>query len=168
VDRLRDFLRPLLMDVDGVSRLPDADRVAAIAKQFHTPQDPRAFELLLLFRALGNWLEKVGNLTRVVLAVGVPENELRAVAQSIRRLEAPVTPDERAVAAAVLIDESGARGLAQRFAHARREGQSVEDVVREALNDSWIPEWVPPAARPVLEARIDARRAFCAAVLDES
>ena len=47
------------------------------------------------------------------------------------------------VAAAILIDRSGVRGLAQRFASARREGHSVVDVVREALADSWVPEWVP-------------------------
>ena len=45
-------------------------------------------------------LEKVGNLSRTVLAVGIAENELRRTAASIVRLDEPVTEGERAVAAA--------------------------------------------------------------------
>jgi hypothetical protein len=165
--RLESFLRPLYQDLDGVSRFEEIERIAAIARRIH-PAGDREFELLLLFHGLGKWLDKVGNLTRTVLSVGgLDESELRRTALSIRRLAAPETDAERAVAAAVLIDQSGVRGLAQRFASARREGHSVVDVVREALADSWIPDWVPAAARPMLEARLDARVAFCRAILDE-
>jgi hypothetical protein len=165
--RLESFLKPLYQDLDGVSRFEDVERIGAIAQTIYDSPD-RDFELLLLFHALGKWLDKVGNLTRTVLAVGgLDDAELRRTAASIRRLDAPVTDAERAVAAAVLIDRSGVRGLAQRFAAARREGHSVLDVVREALAESWVPEWVPAAARPMLEARLDARCLFCRAILDE-
>ena len=165
--RLESFLRPLYQDLDGVSRVEEMERIGTIARRIH-PTGDRDFELLLLFHGLGKWLDKVGNLTRTALAVGdLDESELRRTAVSIRRLAAPETGSERAVAAAVLIDESGVRGLAQRFASARREGHSVVDVVREALADSGIPDWIPAAARPMLEARLDARIAFCRAILDE-
>jgi hypothetical protein len=165
--RLESFLRPLYQDLDGVSRVEEMERIAAIARRIH-PTGDRDFELLLLFHGLGKWLDKVGNLTRTALAVGgLDESELRRTAVSIRRLAAPETDSERAVAAAVLIDQSGVRGLAQRFASARREGHSVVDVVREALADSWAPDWLPATARPMLEARQDRRRDFCAAVLEE-
>lgn len=169
-DALDAFLRPLYQGVDGVSRLDELDRIARIARRLHQPPavEARSFELLLRFHLLGNWLEKVGNLSRVALAVpSVTETELRRTAFSIRRLDAPVTEAERAVAAAVLIDGAGVRGMAERLARARREGMSLMDVLREALADAWIPEWLPPAARPWLERRHEARRAFCRAVLDE-
>ncbi len=165
--RLEAFLRPLYQALDGVSRFDEVERVERIARAIH-PGEDRELELLLLFRGLGRWLEKVGNISRTVLVVGsITETELLGVAESIRRLDAPVSDGERAAAAAALIDQSGVRGLAFRFASARREGQSILDVVRDTLADSWIPDWVPANARKWLEKRMDARRDFCRSVLDE-
>lgn len=165
--RLESFLRPLYQDLDGVSRFDEVERIAAIARRIHAGAG-RDFELLLLFHGLGKWLDKVGNLTRTVLAVGgLEESELRRTAASIRRLKHPESDAERAVAAAMLIDQSGVLGLARRLATARREGHSVADVVREALADAWVPDWVPENARPMLEERLERRRDFCAAVMDE-
>ena len=167
--RLEDYLLPLYQDVDGVSRFGDVQRIAAIARRIHQPADPAAFELLLLFHGLGSWLQKVGNLSRTVLAVeGVTEAELRRTAASVRRLDNPESDDERAVATAILIDRAGVRGLAQRFAAARREGQSAQDVVRDELANAWIPQWVPENARPWLERRIERKRTFCAEILAEN
>lgn len=169
--KLENFLRPLYQDVDGVSRFGEIERVARIARTLHEPatdDERRAFELLLLLRGLGKWLEKVGNLSRTLLAVdGLMERELRAAATSIRRLDAPVTDAERAVAAAVLIDNTGVRGLAERFTRARREGQSLTEVVHEALADAWLPEWMPARGHALLEARYERRREMCRAILDE-
>jgi hypothetical protein len=169
--KLDDFLRPLYQDVDGVSRFGEIERVARIARSLYEPasdDDRRAFELLLLFHGLGKWLEKVGNLSRTLLAVdGLTEQDLRRTAASIRRLDAPVTDAERALAAAVLIDRAGVHGLAERFTRARREGQSLMDVVREALADAWVPEWMPHRGRAMLGARHEARREMCRKILEE-
>jgi hypothetical protein len=165
--RLESFLKPLFQDLDGVSRFDEHERIAQIARTIHGKHD-RDLELLLLFHGLGRWLDKIGNLSRTLLAVpGLDESELRRTAASIRRLETPQSDAERSVAAAILIDRSGVHGLARRFAAARREGHDIADVVREALADSWVPEWTPDAARPLLEARFEARRAVCAAILEE-
>ncbi|HSP15755.1 MAG TPA: hypothetical protein VLV78_13500 [Thermoanaerobaculia bacterium] len=165
--RLESFLKPLFQDLDGVSRVEDVERIARIARVIHG-RDDRDLELLLLFHALARWLDKVGNLSRTLLAVpGLSEEELRRAAASIRRLDTPSTDVERSVAAAILIDRSGVHGLAQRFAAGRREGHTVLDVVREALADSWVPEWVPVKARPLLEERLESRRNVCAALLEE-
>lgn len=167
---LQSFLRPLYQDLDGVSRFDDVERVAAIARRLYTPAtegDTRAFELLLLFHGLGRWLEKVGNLSRAVLTTGLPENELRAVAASIRRLDDPSTDAERAVAAALLIDGAGVRGFAERLSRSRREGNSVQDVVRNALAEAIVPDWVPSSAREWLAKRHEARREFCRRILAE-
>ena len=63
----------------------------------------RAFEFSLLFHGLGRWLEKMGNLSRTALAVGLSEQELRQTAASIQRLDAPAGDAERALASAVLV-----------------------------------------------------------------
>ena len=166
-DSLRAFLAPLYQDLDGISRLEEIDRISAIARRLHDPDDPRTFELLLLFHGLGNWLEKVGNRSRTALATGISEAELRALSASIRRLDDPQSDAERAVAAAVLIDSAGVRGLADRFARARREGQTMMDVVREVLAESWIPAWMPERGRAWLERRHEARREVCRRLLME-
>lgn len=166
--RLEAFLKPLYQDVDGVSRWEEVERVIRIARRLHKAQYDRSFELLLLFQGLGRWLEKVGNISRTVLAVGgITKEELRQTAASIRRLDAPAADAERTVAAALLIDGSGVRGLGQRLAAARREGRSLQDVVRDALAEGWVPQWMPESARPWLERRLEARRKVCMAILDE-
>lgn len=168
--RLEVFLRPLYQDLDGVSRLDEVERIAGIAHRLHTPSpaDARAFELLLLFHRLGKWLDKVGNTSRTVLGVaGLGEAELRRTAASIARLSAPVTDAERAVAAAVLIDEAGVRGLTEHFTRARREGNSLMDVLRGALSDVAVPEWLPPRAGQWLQERREARRGVCRRLLEE-
>jgi hypothetical protein len=164
--RLESFLRPLYQDLDGVSRFEQIERVASIARHLY-PEDDRAFELLLLFHGLGRWLEKVGNLSRAVLTIGVAEGELRATAASIRRLDEPSTEAERAVAAALLIDASGLRGFAERLARSRREGSTVLDVVRNAVADVIEPAWLPDAARALLRSRRESRREMCRRILAE-
>ncbi len=167
MDVLRAFVAPLYQDLDGVSRLGEIDRIASIACHLH-PGGDRAFELLLLLHGLGKWLEKIGNLSRMALATGIAEEELRAAMGAIRRLDDPRTDAERALAAAILIDGAGVRGLAERFTRARREGQSLMDVVRDALADSWVPDWMPEAGRAMLEERHAARRETCRKILAES
>lgn len=169
--RLLDFIRPLLQDLDGVSRLDEVERVSRIARRLYTPPSPadaRAFELLLLFHRLGNWLGKVGNLTRTALATGVGEAELHRLLAQVRRLhDVPQSDAEYAAAAAILIDAAGVRGLAERLARARREGMSVEDVARDELREPEIPQWFPAEGRVMLMERNEARRKVCRAILEE-
>lgn len=168
---LEAFLRPFYQDLDGASRFDEVERIAKIARRIYEPAnaaDARSFELLVLFHRLGPWLEKVGNLSRTLLTVkGVSEEELRRTAGSIRRLDEPVTEAERAVAAAILIDSAGVRGLTELFARAKREGSSLMDVLRAALSDLYVPEWIPEVAEEWLHARREARRETCRRVLEE-
>ena len=166
--RLESFVKPLYQDLDGASRFDEIERIRRIARTIHRPAAPRDFELLLLLHGLGKWLEKMGNASRTALAVpGISESELRSVAASARRLDEPKTDMEKAVAAAILIDRAGVRGLAMRFSSARREGQTLLDVVRDALAESIYPQWLPDSARDLLERRFEARRRVCQALLDE-
>jgi hypothetical protein len=169
--QLEAFLRPFYQDLDGASRFDEVERLAKIARRLYkpaAPRDTRAFELLLLFHRLGSWLEKVGNVSRTTLAVdGLHEEELRATAASIRRLEEPVTDAERAVAAALLIDGAGVRGLTELFARAKREGNSLMDVLRAALSDVRVPAWLPDGAEEWLRKRREAQREVCKRVLEE-
>ncbi|HEV8433295.1 MAG TPA: hypothetical protein VGR95_07775 [Thermoanaerobaculia bacterium] len=167
VDELQRFLQPLFLDLDGVSRLDDAERIARIAYQLH-PERTRPLELLLAFHLLGHWLEKVGNASRTALNTGISEAELRKTAASIRRLDAPLTDEERAVASAILIDGAGPRGLAEKLARGRREGRTVADTAREALADTHVPDWMSEEAREMLLRRRASRDTFAQAILDES
>ena len=168
---LATFLRPLYQDLDGVSRQDEVERLAKIARRLYTPataEEARAFELLLAFHKLDKWLDKVGNISRTVLAVSdVSEVELRRTAASIKRLENPASDAERAVAAAILIDGAGVRGLAEHFARARREGSSQMDVLRNVLSDVFVPDWLPESALEWLHARREARREVCKRLLEE-
>jgi hypothetical protein len=163
---VQKFLRPLYQDLDGVSRAGDAERIARIARTLH-PRQSASLELLLAFHLLGTWLDKVGNLSRTALNTGISEAELRKTAASIRRLGTPLTEEERAVAAAILIDSAGVRGLAEKFARSRREGHSVADVAREALSERGVPEWMSGEAKEMLEQRRAQRDLFARAVLEE-
>jgi hypothetical protein len=168
---VNDFVRPLYQDLDGVSRFDEIHRIARIARRLYHPpnaRDERAFELLLLFHGLAKWLEKVGNISRTALAVpDLSEDDLRRTAAAASRLSDPQSDLERAVAAAILIDGAGVRGLAQSIAAARREGHTLTDVIREAVADCWIPDWLPASARPLLEKRFETRKRFCEALLEE-
>jgi hypothetical protein len=167
--RVVAFLQPLYQDLDGGSRFADIERVASISRRLHTPpeNDARAFELLLLFHGLGRWIEKIGNRSRAVLVTGLSDSELRTLASSIRQLDDPSNDAERAIAAAILIDSAGVRGLAERLSRSRREGSSVMDVVRDVLADAIVPEWIPESARKWLAARHEARREVCRRILQE-
>lgn len=169
--RIETFLLPYYQDLDGASRFDEVERIAKIARRLHSPASPeaeRAFELLLLFHRLGRWLEKVGNLSRTLLGVsGLTDAELRQTAMSIRRLDEPVSDAERATAAAVILDSAGVRGLTELFARARREGNSLMDVLRASLADVDVPEWLPPRAEEWLHARREARRDVCRRLLVE-
>ena len=162
---LEAFLRPLYQDLDGASRFDAVERVAAIARRLHEPT--RELELLLLFQGLGSWLEKVGNLSRTALVTGLDESDLRRIAASVKRLDAPVTEEERAVAAAIAIDNAGVRGLAERLARSRREGSSVSDVAHEELRHRDLPSWMPLQAVVWLAERVAARRRVCEEILAE-
>jgi hypothetical protein len=167
--RLIAFLQPLYQDLDGVSRFEEIERVASIARRLYSPAEleARAFELLLLFHGLGKWFEKLGNRSRAMLVTGLSDDELRALAGSIRRLDEPASDAERALASAIVIDSAGVRGLASRLSRARREGSSIMDVVRDALADVIVPEWMPAQGRTWLAARYEARREVCARILRE-
>lgn len=168
--RVESFLRPLHQDLDGASTMGEVERISAIARRLHTPptEEARPFELLLLFHRLGRWLDRVGNISRTTLAVeGLTELELRRTAASIRRLGAPESAAERAVAAALLIDGAGVRGLTEHVASARREGNSLMDVIRTAVSDVAVPDWLPAGAEAWLRRRREARREVCRMLLEE-
>jgi hypothetical protein len=78
-----------------------------------------------------------------------------------------VTDAERAVAAAIIIDGAGVRGLTEQFGRARREGNSLMDVLRASLSDVAVPEWLPSHAEEWLHARREARRDVCRKLLEE-
>lgn len=168
-EQLESFLRPLYQELDGASRMDEVERIGTIARRLRSnSSEDRHFELLVLFHRLGRWLEKLGNLSRATLVVpGLSEEELRRVAQSIRRLDTPQSDAERAVAAAILIDGAGVRGLAEQISRSRREGSSLMDVLRAALSDVFEPEWLPPQAAAWLRQRRETRRSFCRALLEE-
>ena len=126
----------------------------------------RELELLIVFSGLVKWLEKPRNVSRILLTRHVAEGELREAIESLHRLDQPETGAECAVAAAMLIDSAGVRGLAERFAHARREGLAIEEVAREEPPE--IPPWMDTLARTMMLERMERRKAFCRAMIEET
>lgn len=130
LQRLQQLVTPLYQDLDGASRLDQVNRVSRIARRLYQPPDQPArqqFELLLLFQGLGSWLDRVGSISRVMLAAGpsLAEQDLRGVGRSLQPLGNPSTDAERALAAARLIDQAGLGGLAERIVSARSEKATV-------------------------------------------
>lgn len=159
---LESFLKPLYQDLDGVSRLDDVERIGAIARRLTEPS--RELDLLILFHPLHGWLDKVGNLSRTVLACDVTEAELRATAASLKRLDNPITEAERALASALAIDLAGIYGLARELARARREGRTIEEVAKETVKP---PDWMNGEARRLFEERAAKRTEMCHELLRE-
>jgi hypothetical protein len=166
MDSIERFVRPLYQDLDGVTRFDAVERVATIARRLAPPS--RELDLLLLFHGLGPWLGRVGNRSRTTLATGLTEAELKSIDASIRRLVAPISVVERAVAAALAIDGAGVRGLAERLGRARREGMSIEDVARAGLAHEEVPSWMPLQAVVWMNERIAARQEVCRKILEEA
>lgn len=166
------FVRPLYQDLDGRSRWTDVVRVSTLARMLHHPgrDEERQMEILLLFHELGPWLGRLGNLSRTVLgaAGAIGEGELRRAAESLKRLDRPVSAIERALAGAILIDQAGTLGLMERLARVRREGCSPLELVRDvAASSPEIPDWLSEPGRAMLEHRHTERRVFCQRILTE-
>lgn len=167
------FVKPLYLDLDGVSHFDEVDRVSTIARRLYQPSTPaeeRTFELLLLFHGLGKWLARMGNRSRTILASNgnLSDNDIRSLIDSINRIEAPESDAERALATALMIESAGARGLAIRLAKARREGLATGDVARAELAESSLPRF-PLEDRAVawLELRQARRLRIAREILDE-
>ncbi|MEO8035236.1 MAG: hypothetical protein ABI837_12445 [Acidobacteriota bacterium] len=166
--KIEMFLRPQYLDLDGGTRFEDVQRIGRIARRLTPPT--RDLELLILFHGLGTWLEKIGNLSRAVLTLSdaLTEVELRRTSASIRRLDSPVTDSERAVAAAIIIDKAGVRGIAERLARSRREGVTPADVARASLLPMEVPAWLPLQAVLWINERQRMRQEMCQRILDEA
>lgn len=170
---LISFVRPLYQDLDGRSRFEDTERVASIARLLHTPSsesERREMELLLVFEGLGDWLKKLGNVSRTLLALGdvLHPGELRKVTESLARLELPQSSSEIALAAARIIDGSGVRALVQRTSVARREGSTPDSVVMEVAEEAMVvPDWMPAKAKAMVSERFAKRLDVCRAILAE-
>jgi hypothetical protein len=164
---LEMFLRPLYQDLDGGTRFDDVRRIGELARRLTAPT--RDLELLILFHGLGHWLEKLGNLSRTLLTLPevVTELDLRRTAASIRRLESPESEAERAVAAAIAVDQAGLRGFAERMARSRREGSTPADVARASLLPTTIASWMPLQAVVWINERQRARQEVSQRILDE-
>lgn len=163
-DQLFRLVHPLYQDLDGHSRMEEVERISHIARKLFanpSPEEARELELLLLFQNLGGWLEKLGNRSRIVLALegAVSDEELRRTVGSVRRLEQPVSRIEQTVAAAREIDASGVRGLAERLIRGRREGNTPREVMEEIVREEPVlPDWLPERALSWVHARHEQRR----------
>ncbi|HUP65521.1 MAG TPA: hypothetical protein VM557_09585 [Thermoanaerobaculia bacterium] len=169
--RLEAFLRPLYQDLDGVSRFEDVDRIEALARGVAGNGELGVhLELLVLFHRLGGWLARMGNASRVVLAAGgvLQKDVVAQTSDSLAHLDAPRNEAERVIAAALLIDSAGVRGVVSRLAHARRDGQSMSGAAAEFLSEKIeAPEWMNERARELLRLRTEAARSFAQQVIDE-
>lgn len=171
--RLIAFVKPLYLDLDGASHFDDVERVSTIARRLYKPStlsETQTFELLLLFQGLGKWLGKMGNRSRTVLASNgaLGDKELQRLIDSLKRLESPEGPAERALASAIMIESSGVRGLAIRLGKARREGLSAGDVARGEIEERTHAAFpLEPRAAAWLEARHVRRSRVAREILEE-
>ncbi|HVT45591.1 MAG TPA: hypothetical protein VMT00_14520 [Thermoanaerobaculia bacterium] len=167
------WVKPLYLDLDGVSRFDEVERLSTIARRLHRPAstgEALELDLLLLFSGLASWLSRVGNLSRTALALRgvVSEDDLRRLAARLKDPGEPATAAERAVAAARLVDRSGLRALLERLSRARREGSSLREILEDTLAmTEELPAWLPDQAAAWVASRQERTKSVCRALLDE-
>ena len=166
------FVRPLLQELDGHSRLPELERVRTIAERLLTEErgdDRLDRELFFHLYPLRAWLRKSGNRSRMTLALRevATEQQLIDVERSIGRIEDPQTPLEIALASALRIDEAGLRGSAQQISFSRREGLSLDEAITRLSESEETPAWMTARARDWLNVRKHSRALFVSQVRAE-
>ncbi len=153
--------------------MDEVERIEAISRRLFKPEpeeETPLLEILILFSGLRKWLERIGNFSRTTLALQgvVDEATLGRTLRSLRRLDAPVTAEEIALASALRIDDTGVHGLARKMARAKREGGSPAEVARAILDEEpSVPDWMSEEAAEWLSRREKQEKELCKQLLTE-
>jgi hypothetical protein len=126
--RIREYVRPLAVGLDGMTNYGDVERVVSAAEAVAegTPGvDRDLLFLLAVFSGQERWVARLGHRSRTGLflaSVGVPRATVRALFRGLARFEsAPTGPEEEAVHDARCLEAMGAYGVARGLGDAYRE-----------------------------------------------
>jgi hypothetical protein len=126
--RIRDYVRPLAVGLDGVTNYGDVERMvsAAEAVAAYLPDvDSDLLFLLAVFSGQERWVARMGHRSRTqtfLASLGIAPATIRALLRALGRYDSsPDTPEEEAVHDAVRLEAMGAYGVARALADAYRE-----------------------------------------------
>ncbi|HTR02795.1 MAG TPA: hypothetical protein VMN82_06325 [Thermoanaerobaculia bacterium] len=126
--RIRDYVRPLAVGLDGVTNYGDVERMVSAAETVAAGLpgvDPDLLFLLAVFSGQERWVSRLGHRSRTeafLESLGVPRSRVRALFRGLKRFEAaPESPEEEAVHDAVRLEAMGAYGVARELGDAYRE-----------------------------------------------
>src|SRR5262245_33852456 len=126
--RVREYVRPLAVGLDGMTNYGDVERMVSAAEAVAegAPRvDRDLLFLLAVFSGQERWVSRLGHRSRTELflaSLGVPRSTVRALVRGLARLaSSPVGSEEEAVHDARRLEEMGAYGVARGLGDAYRE-----------------------------------------------
>lgn len=144
--RVREYVRPLAVGLDGMTNYGDVERMvsAADAVANGTAGIDRDFLFLLaVFSGQERWVSRMGHRSRTEIflaSLGVPRTTIRALFRGLERFEtAPVTAEEEAVHDALRLEAMGAYGVARGLGDAYRERLDILEMADAIEKEAAIP-----------------------------
>jgi len=171
--RIRDYVRPLAVGLDGVTNYGDVERMvsAAEAVAADLPEiDRELLFLLAVFSGQERWVSRLGHRSRTeafLESLGVPRSRVRALFRGLKRFDsAPACPEEEAVHDAVRLEAMGAYGVARGLADAYRERLDILEMAA-ALETAADAPLRTPGGEKLAESRRALMRDFARGLREE-
>ena len=133
--RLREYVKPLAVGVDGATYFGDVERTIAAAEllaQGRADLDADLLYLLALFSGQERWVARMGHRSRTEIflsSLSVEPRRIQALFRGLARLERePRSPEEELVHDAVLLEGLGASGIVRSLLEGYRDRLDFEEM----------------------------------------
>ena len=166
--RIREYVKPLAVGLDGVAYFGDVERAVAAAERIAADRENLDRDLLFLlavFSGQEKWVSRMGHRSRTEIflaSVGVDSHTIGALFRGLARLESsPRSPEEEIVHDAVKLDALGASGIVRSLLEGYRDRLDFSEMAAAIEEASAVPLRTE-AGRRLAEARRRTMREFAA------
>ena len=144
--RVREYVRPLAVGLDGMANYGDVERMVSAAEAVAGGAagiDRDLLFLLAVFSGQERWVSRMGHRSRTEIflaSLGVPKARIRALFRGLERFEpAPATAEEEAVHDALRLEAMGAYGVARGLGDAYRERLDILEMADAIEKEAAMP-----------------------------
>ncbi len=182
-ERIRDFVRPLSVGLDGVTNFGYVERRLRISERFLEGEegeggaagglraDPNRLFLLAAFAGLPS-VRRITHDSREELllrSLHIPFEEITSLSLSLSNLESsPESPEEKIVHDAMLLESVGAYGVTQLLVAGARERMTLAEMAREILEKMESAVFTTAAARGLAADRVAFATLFARKLAEEA